>query len=117
MGMPVLSITNEQSPQVADLLGVSAVSLRIADVDLGDGVLELVESGEGEAPSHIAFEVADLDAVPMQLVEGRAAVISKAPVTLVDPGTIWDGVRCVYIRDPDGTTIELLQLPSSRQSR
>ena len=60
---------------------------------------------------HVALTVDDLEAV----LETIAASGWKAPGTpqtlTVGPNA---GKRVVYVRDPDGTTIELMQLPQTK---
>jgi catechol 2,3-dioxygenase-like lactoylglutathione lyase family enzyme len=65
-----------------------------------------------DAPTtHIAFTVADLDAVTRRLTGAGVEIISTRPLKIHDPGGAWDGVQCLYIRDPDGVILELVQRP------
>ncbi len=72
---------------------------------IGAGQLHLIQSpgmGSGIDPSgpHFALEVADLDAVRREL--------ALAEVETLDPGG-----NQLWIRDPDGNTVELIQPPAS----
>jgi lactoylglutathione lyase len=58
---------------------------------------------------HIGLAVEDIDALHGRLVELGAAVGSE-PVTLTEEGG-WNGVRTLYLTDPDGVTIELVERP------
>lgn len=57
---------------------------------------------------HLAFDVDDLDAA-LETLEARGWLVDGAPQAI--EGGSRDGTRLVYIRDPDGTTIELMQPP------
>lgn len=60
---------------------------------------------------HIALTVDDLDAV-LARIAAAGWRVEGAPQTLsVGPNA---GKRVVYVRDPDGTTIEFMQLPAER---
>lgn len=50
-------------------------------------------------PVHIAFEVEDLDAAEVGLLERKIAIENK--------GVRKDGQRYVFFRDPDGNRVEL----------
>jgi glyoxylase I family protein len=59
---------------------------------------------------HVAFVVDDLDAI-MQKIAASGWTAPGSPQTLTAGPNA--GKRVVYVRDPDGTTIELMQ-PSNR---
>lgn len=124
LGMRLLSRSRLDSPDDAALHGVDSVDLSIADLDSGDGqVLELIQyhAPEGgrvgrrnwDAGSiHIALTVDDLESTQRRAREAGADVISRRALVISDPGGSWDGVTCLYIRDPDGALLELVQRPS-----
>jgi catechol 2,3-dioxygenase-like lactoylglutathione lyase family enzyme len=92
--------------------------LRIADLDLGDGrVLELVEDLDHDPPahsgSHIALAVDDVQAVYRQVVAAGTSVRSEPVVLGPDAGHHWEGCTVVWITDPDGAAVELVQQPSA----
>ena len=61
---------------------------------------------------HIAIRVDDLDRMLGRLE--RAGITPRsAPIKLEDPEW-WRGARCVYLTDPDGATIELVERPRRR---
>jgi len=84
----------------------------MALVECGDFKLELIQYVEGAGnilnpvinnvgAAHIAFEVNDVDVFCKRLFENGVSLYGT-PSTLPPPR-----VRGVYIRDPDGITIEL----------
>jgi catechol 2,3-dioxygenase-like lactoylglutathione lyase family enzyme len=106
-----------------DVTGIAGARLSIADLDLPDGrLLELMQytSGGGErlvqrtsnpGACHVAISVDDIDEICDRL-ERAGVTLRSRPVTLTDSGPRWDGSRVVYTVDPDGVTVELVQLPS-----
>ena len=58
---------------------------------------------------HLAFEVDDLDAALAHIAAHKWAAVG-APQTIA--GGARRGTRVVYVRDPDGTTLELMQPPA-----
>jgi catechol 2,3-dioxygenase-like lactoylglutathione lyase family enzyme len=69
------------------------------------------------ATEHVAFTVDDLAAVRARLAEAGAHIVSRRPLTITDPGGSFDGAICLYVRDPDGAILELVQrrlLPGNR---
>ncbi len=121
LGLRLLSRNLLSGPDLAALLGFEAAAIDNADLDSGDGrVLELMQYVQpaatrvayqsSDAPTtHIAFTVADLHAVTERLTEAGVEIISRRPLQIHDPGGAWDGVQCLYIRDPDGVILELVQ--------
>jgi catechol 2,3-dioxygenase-like lactoylglutathione lyase family enzyme len=93
--------------------------VRIADLDLGDGrVLELIENRDGKAPpdhagSHIAFQVDDIVATHRRLVKAGVKARSKPQPLGPEAGRHWAGCIVVYLTDPDGATVELVQVPEA----
>lgn len=123
LGLRLLSRNLLSGPDLAALLGFEAAAIDNADLDSGDGrVLELMQYTQpaatrvayqsSDAPTtHIAFTVADLHSVAERLTEAGVEIISRRPLKIHDPGGAWDGVQCLYIRDPDGVILELVQRP------
>jgi catechol 2,3-dioxygenase-like lactoylglutathione lyase family enzyme len=122
LDIPLLGIGEEEEHQTAQLVGEERVRFRYADLDVGEGqILELLQylvpqgtplrqrvfdPGSG----HVAIRVEGLDAVV-----GRLAVAGvrprSAPVRLDGPDW-WAGARVVYVSDPDGVAVELVERPS-----
>ena len=114
LGVSVREQVDTAAALVTAISGESTGRVRIADLDLGDGrVLELVEDRDHEpqthAGSHIAFEVDDVWATYRQLVDAGVTARSEPILLGADAGRHWDGCVVVWITDPDGATVELVQ--------
>ena len=119
LGLRVIDEGQDGGPELDAITGLSGVRIRYAELDLGAGhVLEVIEwSAPGgtrlrqraydPGSAHLALRVDDLEAVCARL---RAAGVTVAgePTTITARGA-WMGARCVYVEDPDGRTIELVQ--------
>lgn len=92
--------------------------LRIVFLDLHGSLIELIQylSPIGKplrtrtcdtGSAHIAFAVDNLDAAYHDLQRKGVRFKSEPTRTGTDPGTI---VKCVYFLDPDGITLELVEL-------
>ncbi len=119
LGIPLLGRGEEAGSEVASVTGLTDAHFYFADLDLGSGqILELLQyvrpegvrlkprvfdSGSG----HIAIRVENLDDTLRRLK--REGILPRAaPVELRDPKW-WRGARCVYVSDPDGVTVELVE--------
>jgi len=56
------------------------------------------------------LRVDDVDAVCARLAAAGVTVPGR-PTTITAAGP-WQGARCVYVEDPDGRTVELVQRPA-----
>jgi glyoxylase I family protein len=61
--------------------------------------------------SHVAFTVDDLDAVLDAIAASGWKAAGKPQTLQSGPNA---GKRVIYVRDPDGTTIEFMQPPSTK---
>jgi catechol 2,3-dioxygenase-like lactoylglutathione lyase family enzyme len=59
---------------------------------------------------HVALVVDDLDAILEKIAASGWASAGKPQTLKTGPNT---GKRVVYVRDPDGTTIEFMEPPPS----
>jgi catechol 2,3-dioxygenase-like lactoylglutathione lyase family enzyme len=121
LGLRVIAENTLTESEVAELLGLDSVHLRIADLDSGDGrIVELIQyvqpkgrpiayESSDVATTHIAFTVDDLDAVRKRLTDAGATMVSRRPITISEPGGDFDGAICLMVRDPDGAILELVQ--------
>jgi catechol 2,3-dioxygenase-like lactoylglutathione lyase family enzyme len=121
LGLRVIEDQTVTEPEVAELLGLDLVQLRIADLDSGDGrIVELIQylqpkgrrieyESSDSATAHIAFTVDNLAAVRERLTSVGATMVSRQPITINEPGGAFDGAICFYLRDPDGLILELVQ--------
>jgi catechol 2,3-dioxygenase-like lactoylglutathione lyase family enzyme len=119
LGVPVREQVDAAAETFSAVSGEASQHVRIADLDLGDGrVLELIERGDGQAPpdhagSHIAFQVDDIVATHRRLVQAGVKARSKPQPLGPEAGRHWAGCIVVYITDPDGATVELVQVPEA----
>ncbi len=109
------------------LTGVANARMLTADLELETGdIVELIQylfpkggvlTQQRYQPghTHIGFLVDDVDAAYERLT-AHGSTPSSRPVTINEPGSPWDGVRAIYACDPDGRTVECLELPS-REAR
>jgi catechol 2,3-dioxygenase-like lactoylglutathione lyase family enzyme len=109
---------------LAQIIGMSGVRVRWAELEVGNGqpVIELFQyltpTGEpliqrtwDPGSVHFAIEVHDIAALYDRL--GGAGIVTRsAPVQIADGD--WRGVKSLYAVDPDGVTVELLELPVAR---
>jgi catechol 2,3-dioxygenase-like lactoylglutathione lyase family enzyme len=120
-----LRVTDEgedAGPELDAITGLSGVRMRYAELDLGAGqLLEVIEYRtpqgarlEQRQPdpgaSHLALRVDDVDALYERLVAAGVPAQGR-PTEITAPGA-WNGARCVYLEDPDGRTVELVQRPA-----
>jgi diaminopimelate decarboxylase len=108
-----------------EMAGVPNPKVRWADLQLAHGqVLELLQyvSPPGKplrlrvndpGATHISMRVDDVDAAHNRLLEADAEVTGE-PITITTPGA-WQGARAFYAADPDGVTVELIQLATRRR--
>ena len=126
LGLEVRHVQDESSPYTGILVGYPGAHLRVAQLRFGEGrhgrsghILELMQYLEPEpdraetvnariAAAHLAFEVDDMDVL-------RPALEAAGADILTDPVAITAGVntggRTVYLRDPDGFTLQLVEPP------
>jgi lactoylglutathione lyase len=122
LGLRVTDEGEDSGRELDAISGLSGVRIRYAELDLGAGqLLEVIEFHPPEAgrlaqgprdpgSSHLALRVDDVDALYGRLVAAGVNVPGR-PTTITAPGP-WDGARCVYVEDPDGRTVELVQRPA-----
>jgi catechol 2,3-dioxygenase-like lactoylglutathione lyase family enzyme len=113
LGLEVLSRFSVGGPGFETGVGIDGASAEFVHMDAGDARIELVEytpegdpqhEGQLNQPggTHIGLEVADLDAVYASLPDDIVA--------FAKPQTTESGTRILFVRDPDGTLVELLEL-------
>jgi catechol 2,3-dioxygenase-like lactoylglutathione lyase family enzyme len=119
LGLLVTDEGEDAGPELDAITGQSGVRMRFAELDLGSGqLLEMIEYTPPEGgrllqgprdsgASHLALRVDDVDALCARLVAAGVTVPGR-PTTITAPGA-WNGARCVYVEDPDGRTVELVQ--------
>lgn len=122
LGLRVTDAGEDEGPELDAIVGLTGVRMHYAELDLGAG--QLLEVIEYLAPvgvqlaqrpcdsgaSHLALRVDDVDALYQRLIAAGLAIAGQ-PTTITAPGA-WHGARCVYVEDPDGRTVELIQRPA-----
>lgn len=109
------------------LMGVFGLRMRVARMGLGDESIELMEvmtpsgrpipadsrSNDGWF-QHIAIITPDMDRAYAWLRRHKVQHASPGPQTLPDWNPNGGGIRAFYFKDPDGNTLEILQLPTGK---
>lgn len=112
LGLDVLSEFSVGGEAFATGVGIDDASAEFVHLEAGDARVELVEyTPEGDTASenrlnqpgatHLGLEVDDLDSVYESLPDGVE--------TIAEPQTTESGTRILFVRDPDGTLVELLE--------
>jgi catechol 2,3-dioxygenase-like lactoylglutathione lyase family enzyme len=109
-------------PELSAVIDVPGADLSATFLRAGDQLVELIvyHAPEG-APArhspadpgavHVCFEVDDMDAAYARMSAAGAQFVSP-PLTLDETaGPELDGLKIVYLRDPDGVAIELYEVP------
>ena len=119
LGFEEVFAWNPRAPYIGELVGypnvdLHAVILRIPSSDVFLELLEYrgvdaeaVDSGNANpGTAHIAFAVDDLDALYAELTAKGVASVSPPVTPTIGPNK---GGRAVYMIDPDGFRVELIQ--------
>jgi catechol 2,3-dioxygenase-like lactoylglutathione lyase family enzyme len=120
LGCQVSQHVRAEGPFFELLTGVPGCQIDVAFVRLPGHVLELscYRHPPGRASSlrpcdpgfvHVCLKVSDLERLVAQV--GRAGFEPAGAVQQVMDGPL-SGMRCVYVRDPDGFVLELIEEPS-----
>jgi len=119
LGLPVIERSEDEA--VGDIVLIKGARIRTADLDADQGlILELVEyvarGGEWKPHDansagclHLALRVSDIQAV-LQRLRDSGFSVDRTP-TLISGESSWSGSTVVYLRDPDGAIVELVQRP------
>jgi len=123
LGCEVIATQEKEGGYLAAIVGYPDAHVRMAHLRVpgGEHVIELFEylAPDGEradveprnvGASHLCFLVPDLRAIYAELVEKGVTSFVSPPVE-VDTGINRGGLG-LYLRDPDGITVELFQPPS-----
>lgn len=127
LGLPLRHRQLQENEYTSNLVGYPNVRITVAQFQLpgenpGSGhVLELTEyerprgaevdiSTPNIGVAHLAFEVGDIDVMRPTLEAGGARFVSEPQEIAAG---INKGGRAVYLRDPDGFTLELIEPPPS----
>jgi catechol 2,3-dioxygenase-like lactoylglutathione lyase family enzyme len=115
LGLAVVAVSEEE--EVGSVAGIAGARARFADLDAGNGQLvELVQystgtRGDTQRPNvtgscHFSLRVEDLESVLATLAAAGTAPLGES-ATLSEG--VWDGCTVVYVRDPDGMLVELIE--------
>ena len=119
LGFTVIFAWNPQAEYIRELVGYPDADIHAAVLRLpgSEVVLELLEYRNVErtpvdtgtanpGTAHIAFFVDDLDALYASLTDKGVASVSPPVTPTIGPNR---GGRAVYMKDPDGIRVELIQ--------
>jgi lactoylglutathione lyase len=120
LGMELVVEREVEGDYMADLMGFSDLHLRLVFFRLGTGMLELIQylSPQGKPVdtakcnpgiAHICLLAKDIHTVHQRLVAQSVKVQSEPVPITKGPNK---GGYALFIFDPDGIPLELLQLPS-----
>ena len=124
LGFQVLNRAPRDPEIVSKITGVEGADMEIAFLRGPGCTIELIEY---KAPAdrrrvearpcdagfaHMAFDVDDVDAAIAEAKKHRVEPIAP-PVPINDGPN--KGRRVVYLRDPDGVTIEFIEIPGAKQ--
>jgi catechol 2,3-dioxygenase-like lactoylglutathione lyase family enzyme len=117
LGLGVLGLSEDED--IGAIVGLPGARARIADLDAGNGqiveLLEYASARRGDRPPgpdlagscHLSLQVGELAPALARLAEGGFLPVGP-PVRLAGAG-VWQGCTVVYLRDPDGFLVELLE--------
>jgi catechol 2,3-dioxygenase-like lactoylglutathione lyase family enzyme len=114
LGLRLMNRGEIDSETVAEITGRTDVKVLFADIDLGRGqVLELLQEVGGEQPApgdgHFSLAVDDIQDMYDRLTQ--AGVEAQGGITQINEPGHWFGTKAVYLADPDGVTVELIERP------
>jgi catechol 2,3-dioxygenase-like lactoylglutathione lyase family enzyme len=127
MGFKVSHTAHQKGELAQEITGVEGAEIKLAVLKAPGG--HKIELLEYRAPAdrkranlrpcdvgsvHVALLVEDLDAVLAQIAVSGWKAGGKSQTLTFGPNA---GKRVVYVRDPDGTTIELMQIAKQSSSR
>ena len=128
LGREPYVVGQESSDHAARVIGYSPLTIRYAWFQLPGGplLLELFQYLEPEGSAHqlhnyhvgnghIGLVVDDIEAEMKRMASAGASFTAAQPVEITQ-GT-WRGSKVVYMKDPDGITIELMESPPEHAIR
>ena len=119
LGIPLLGRGEESSEATESVTGLRNAHFLYADLSLGSRqILELLQyvSPRGArlrqhvndpGSGHLALRVDDITSV-LRGLRGAGVMPRSSPVEIQEPAW-WQGAKCVYVTDPDGVTVELVE--------
>lgn len=122
LGLRLLGRGTVEYEHLDRIVGLADTRIEWAELEVpGGGMVELfryhrpaadraISAVNSPGAVHICFEVVGLDGILARL--HAAGVESMYPEAVEIPIGGWKGYRDVYVRDPDGVTVELTQRPA-----
>ena len=122
-GFEVVLDTDVTGKEADGIVNFHVESERIVIMALGENQIELLEYrpvGRDNPEDymsndlfgvHLAFETDDMDSDYAMVKEKGVTVISDGPQTIPETHPIFAGTRVLYIQDPEGHPLELIQMP------
>lgn len=118
MGFDAQPVVERYGAWVEGFTGVKGGKLRIVHLFGHDSHLEFIEFASGAreaselpanlpATGHVCFKVADIEKTYAAIVAGGGSAVGE--ITTITEGGI-AGSRGLYMRDPNGVLIEILQI-------
>lgn len=125
LGLELISVAVRDSAFTEKASGIPGAVLRIAFLKTPDHKLELIQylSPPGKpfdpatnnvGAAHLAFEVDDIHSL-YHALKAKGYRFASEPLQI--QGGPNDGAWMVYLRDPDGITIELQEFPNRGKER
>lgn len=127
LGFELSHTAHQTGEMAAEITGVAGAEIKLAVVKAPGGhKIELLEylapAGRKQhvdlrpcdvGSVHVALTVDSLDAVLKKIATSGSKAAGKPQTLTAGPNA---GRRVIYVRDPDGTTIEFMELPSSNET-
>jgi catechol 2,3-dioxygenase-like lactoylglutathione lyase family enzyme len=127
LGFTLLSDTEYTGPEYEDLQGLFGIRIRVAQLQLGDELIELSDfltPGGRSIPEdpksndlifqHIAIVVSDMDKAYKHLRQHMVMHVSTAPQTIPASNETAAGIKAFYFQDPDYHNLELIFFPMGK---
>jgi catechol 2,3-dioxygenase-like lactoylglutathione lyase family enzyme len=121
LGFELSHTTHQKGESAQEITGVKGAEIKLAVLKAPGGhkieLLEYLAPADRKRANprpcdvgsvHVALLVEDLDAVLARIAASGWEAVGKPQTLNTGPNA---GKRVVYVRDPDGTTIEFMQLP------
>jgi catechol 2,3-dioxygenase-like lactoylglutathione lyase family enzyme len=121
MGFNVADLSMREGEWLGTVVGVPGARCRIAHLHGHGTHLEFIQylvrpgddvTGPPNRPgtAHVAFVVEDIEAIAQRMLEAGAS--EQGRITRCTSGAA-AGCRAVYLKDPNGIIVELVELPAS----
>ena len=122
-GFQVVLDTQVSGKETDDIVDFHVERERIVVMALGENQIEMIEyrpTGRGYPKDyksndlfgvHLAFHTDNMERDFVLLKERGVTIISKGPQTIPEDHPIFAGTKVLYLQDPEGHPLELIQMP------